>query len=205
MSATMRTPGPRAGGFTLIEAMIGLGIVAILGAMAVPSFARLLAERRVLAAASEYVGALRTAQVEAIRRNRTVEVLFTGSDAVPANTVTARAASSTTAANRLSRVIGPRGSGDYVGGYATGGAGQPVAIDAGAAQSIAFTPTGRPMDYTAPPGVPLSGPVTVRFTDRASSRRLCALLSTGGSTRICDPTLPAGDASACPATLPTPC
>lgn len=196
----------RAAGFTLIEAMIALAIMAILGAMAVPNFQRLLAERRVLAAASEYVGALRTAQAEAIRRNRTVEVLFTGSDPVPANTASARAVTSGAGGNRLVRAASKRDASDYVAGYGGGDTSAAVAIDAGTVTSIAFTSTGRPLDYTdASGGQPLTGPVTVRFTDALSSRRLCALLSPGGSVRICDPQRAATDPAGCPAALPRSC
>ena len=198
----MRAPA----GFTLVESMVVLAIVAIVAALAMPSFARLMAHRRVLAAASDYVQALRLAQVEAIRRNRTVEVLFTGTDPLPANVLAASAAPSGAACCRLVRAAGPRGAADYVAGSGrSDDAGARVDIDAGAVRSVAFTPTGRPLDYTGPAPQALAAALVVRFTDVPSARRLCAVLSAGGAARLCDPQRAAGAPMACPASLPASC
>lgn len=192
-------------GFTLIEALVVIAIGGIVTAFAVPSFQGFLGERRVFAAAADYAGSLRVAQAEAIRRNRSVEVLFTSTEAIPANTVSATAVSSTSGRNRVTRVVRPSGTGDWVQGSNAASGGPEVNVDAGAVRSIAFTPIGRPIDYTVPPGSPLAGLLMVRFTDAPTGRRVCTLLSTAGSVRVCDPTRPAGDAYACPSTLPEPC
>ena len=55
-------------GMTLIELMVVIGIVAILAAIAAPSFAQLLASNRVQAATSEFQAALALARGEAIKR-----------------------------------------------------------------------------------------------------------------------------------------
>ena len=195
----------RHAGVTLIESLVALAIVAVLSAMVVPGFEQTLAQRRVVAAASDYVQALRLAQVEAIRRNRTVEVLFTGVDPVAAN-VLATPVASGAACCRLVRVAAPLGAADHVAGHGSSGhAGARVAIDAGAVRSVAFTPTGRPLDYTGAAPRPLAAPLVVRFTDVSSARRLCAVLSTAGSARLCDPRQANGAPMACPASLPAPC
>lgn len=68
----------QARGFTLIEALIVLVVAGIILAFALPRFA---ATRRGLAldgAAQQLAGDLRRAQVEAIKRNRSIKVTRTG-------------------------------------------------------------------------------------------------------------------------------
>jgi len=67
-------PGPRrhAIGFTLIELMVTLTILAILLALAIPSFARLLAANRVSTETSELIASLNLARSEAVRRGQAV-------------------------------------------------------------------------------------------------------------------------------------
>ena len=60
------------GGFSLIELMITLAVLAIALAVGIPSFQGMIQRNRVVAAANELVAALQTARVEAVRRNRRV-------------------------------------------------------------------------------------------------------------------------------------
>lgn len=64
--------GNRSPGFTLVELMITLVVLAVLVTIAAPSFSDLLARNRLTASANEVVGALQTARIEAVRRNNTV-------------------------------------------------------------------------------------------------------------------------------------
>lgn len=61
-------------GFTLVELLIVIAIVAILAALAVPSFNTLLVRRSVLSAASSLVSDMRLARSEALRRSVPVTV-----------------------------------------------------------------------------------------------------------------------------------
>ena len=56
-------------GVSLIELMVTLAVLGVLIGLAVPSFSQLIARNRLTAAANEYVSAIQTARMEAVRRN----------------------------------------------------------------------------------------------------------------------------------------
>ena len=62
-------------GFSLIELMIGLVLVAVLLGIGVPLFQSFILEQRLRATSSDLRIALTTARSEAVKRNRVVEVL----------------------------------------------------------------------------------------------------------------------------------
>jgi type IV fimbrial biogenesis protein FimT len=69
----------RSQGMTLIELMVAITIVAILAAIAIPSFRRFTAENRTIAATNDLVTALNLARSEALRRSGNT-VVCTSSD-----------------------------------------------------------------------------------------------------------------------------
>lgn len=68
----LRSLFAKSGGFTLIELMITIAVLAILLAIAVPSFQILITNMTITSAANEITAALQQTRMEAIRRNRSV-------------------------------------------------------------------------------------------------------------------------------------
>lgn len=78
-------------GFTLVEMMVVIAIVAIIATLALPSYRNLIASNKVTAASEELYSALLFAKSEAIKRNQTVIVCQSDSP----NSTAANAACST--------------------------------------------------------------------------------------------------------------
>lgn len=70
----LRPSRRRPTGFTLVELMITVAVLAVVLAIAVPSFRDMINRNRLVSTANEISGALNLARMEAIRRNRRVEL-----------------------------------------------------------------------------------------------------------------------------------
>lgn len=78
-----RTPMRRSGlrGFTMVELMVVVGVLAILAGLAVPSFTKLIEGQKIKTAASDLNSSLSRARSEAVKRNKSVTLApLTGSD-----------------------------------------------------------------------------------------------------------------------------
>ncbi|HYQ21986.1 GspH/FimT family pseudopilin [Stenotrophomonas sp.] len=67
-----------AAGFTLLELMITVAVLAILVTVAVPSFTAMIARNQITAAGNDLIAALQFARHEAVRRNAAVQVCASG-------------------------------------------------------------------------------------------------------------------------------
>ena len=81
MERNQPQPRPRARfGFTLVELLVVLAVIAILATIGLPSFQRLVADYRVSSQANSAQGLLQFARTEAIKRTAPVVVCSTGNE-----------------------------------------------------------------------------------------------------------------------------
>lgn len=75
--ARRRASAHRAGGFTLIELMVTIAMVALFATLAAPAFREMVAGQRLRAAASAFTESLRIARSESVKRNTSVGFTLT--------------------------------------------------------------------------------------------------------------------------------
>ena len=68
------------GGFTIIETMVVLAVLAIIISLALPSYRMILEKRAVTSAAEQLAAFLSTAQIEAVKRNENIIVSYSRTD-----------------------------------------------------------------------------------------------------------------------------
>jgi type IV fimbrial biogenesis protein FimT len=187
-------------GFTLIELMIGLALLGILLAFAMPGFTVFLQNQTLRAQAESILAGLQTARGEALRRNTAVSFFLTSdspSAAMTAVNVTAGGP------NWLVAVV-PAVAGvpftlidSQVG--AEGGSEQSVNIGASAATGVIFGPLGE-TNLAAPLVIALT-PAVGNCAAAGGVRCLTVEVAPTGQILLCDPSITAvGDTRRCPST-----
>lgn len=204
---------PRNAGFSLVELMVAVAIVAIILGAGLPSVRDWIENRQVNVLAEALSSALRTAQSEAIQRNTLVELTVVTSAVAPApadpsaaTLSTGGPAQSDPQVNLLVRI---RGATTTATGFIQGkdaADGSRNARLSGPA-GVVFNSLGRAQNTLdtsnalVAPVDPIVFQITNPFLDASVAKRRCVFLPPGGAVRICDPKMPSGDPRACQPTL----
>ncbi len=197
-------------GFTLIEVLVALVIIALMVMVSLPSMTTYFQNSKIGTAAQSYAAGMQIARTEAIRRNAQVQFMLTDTDIATADIANA-AAPSPTGRNWVVRecdaVAGTctfvdaksalEGSGQIAGSVptvaVTGSAVLPPAAFAG---MVAFNGFG---------GTTMASEIQLDINNLAGGacgpagpmRCLRVRAAPGGLVRVCDPQLPIGDSRSC--------
>jgi type IV fimbrial biogenesis protein FimT len=168
-------------GFTIIELVVTVALVAILLRLAVPSFTTWVRNAQMRSVAEAVQNGIRNAQTEAVRRNRQVVFALTNDEpAVDATAVD-------NGRNWFIRTV-PATAGEapeFVEGGSFGETSRGVAI-AGVAE-ICFNSQGRLVANTTG-GLACDAAATAyNVTQVGAERRLRVTVASGGQLRMCDP------------------
>ncbi|PKO25695.1 MAG: type II secretion system protein GspH [Betaproteobacteria bacterium HGW-Betaproteobacteria-8] len=176
-------------GFSLIEMVIATAILAILAAIAVPSFAQMIQNSRIRTAAESIQNGLQVARAEAVKRNTMVKFQLNADSSWIACVI----------ANAGDNCVNDPANADYIQGRST-------AEGSTADVTATVTPAGNTTVVFTGLGLIAQGtnPFTQVDVDMdeavmspADSRDLRILLGAGGSVRMCNPNLGADDPRAC--------
>lgn len=158
---------PHATGFTLIELMVVVAVIAVASTLAAPSFIQQFANYRVRSAAEAIVNGLNYARGEAVRRNTPVSFSL---DASGSGWSVAQVSPSTT--------LQTRSGGDSP---------NVITTSSTSSRSVTFLPTGL-VDTS---GVRMSQ-VTITYAATSTQSRRIDILG-GGLIRMCDPAVSAAN------------
>jgi type IV fimbrial biogenesis protein FimT len=168
-------------GFTIIELVVTIALVAILLRLAIPSFTTWIRNTQMRSVAEALQNGIRSAQSEAVRRNRQVVFALTNDEpAIDASAVD-------NGRNWFIRTV-PALAGEaseFVEGGSFADTSRGVAI-AGAA-SICFNSQGRMVSNGDPAIECAAAATTYDVTQAGAERRLRVTVAVGGQMRMCDP------------------
>lgn len=201
---------PAERGFTLIELLVTITLIGLLLALGIPSFTAWIRNSQVRTVAEALQTGVRTAQAEAVRRNRQVVMSFT--NATPAPAASAPWPVVANGRNWWLQTVPQFGeSADFIRSGALADIASGVTIagtpPVGGFTAICFNSSGRLVTNSSTTGVPgascAAAVSTFDVTQPNADRSLRVIVQIGGQLRICDPKRPLlSDAS--PDGCPTP-
>ena len=183
-------------GFTLIELIVAITLLGVLVALSLPSFTAWIRNSQVRTVSEALQTGVRTAQAEAVRRNRQVVLTFT--EATPALNATAVSGGKNWSLQSVAQ-FGETATDAtrYIGGGALADVASGVSIvdHAGVGISaICFNSNGRLVTNPSPgvSGADCTAVVTAfDISQTNADRPLRVIVQIGGQLRICDPKRPA--------------
>lgn len=190
MRPTVQGPQRPQRGFTLVELMVSVTVLALLMAAAAPPMARWAANAKLRAVAEDLQSGLRLAQTEAVRSNRQAVFVLTNAD--PAIGATPVANGASWYARLLTLLADDTASDAYYLRGSTLAKQQATAIEGPAV--LCFNSIGRPVtnastglgsNCTAPTSA--TSPTWYKLTSARADRRLWIAVGLGGQVRMCDP------------------
>lgn len=185
----------RQNGFSLVELIVGLAVLALLIALGVPQYAAFTANARIRATTEGVTAGLNLARAEAVKRNARVEMVLT--DDPPVEGLVNSLTSSTSGTNWMVREWVPStNSYNFIEGKAGAeGSGRDESGVIVTSSSTDASYDGR-VTFTGFGAMAIGQPVTFQFTYPAAGacaaasgplRCLNINVSPGGQIRVCDP------------------
>lgn len=186
--------GPR--GFTLIELVIAIVILALLVALGTPVYQTWIANTQIRTMAESIQNGLRLAQAEAAKRNTQVDFILLSNSNFASNPTNASPTPSATGQSWIVRVTAPA---TFVEGK-SGKEGSPNATLSVVTTPDPCTPAfGGTISFNGIGRLVVGCSVQIDINNtQGGNRPLRILLSVGGGVRMCDPSVTtAGDTRAC--------
>lgn len=178
---------PTQAGLTLIEMAVGLVIIAILMALAAPSFRDWIQNIQIRSAAESIQNGLQLARAEAVRRNASIRFNMNAASGAADWEICATPNTPCPQVDIIQSKSGLEGSSIARAGISTNLAtpfGTALTAGAGLPAGITFNSLGRVP--TANVGVDIAR-IDLTSATFAGARRLVVTVSSGGSIRMCDP------------------
>lgn len=181
-------------GFTLIELMVAITILAILLFIALPNFAVWMQNTQIRTAGEAVLNGMQLARAEAIRRNVNVELRMDASSGWTACVAgTGPACVAGTPEFIQSRLA------------AEGSAAALVTVTPAGANTVTFNSFGSVATNADGTAAVTEIKIDSPAIAAADSRELCILVRAGGNVRMCDPQVVVTDTRSCGAAVPPGC
>jgi type IV fimbrial biogenesis protein FimT len=172
-------------GFSLIEMMISITVLAILIALGIPSYQQWMLNTKIKGASESIQNGLRFARNEAAQRGTNVRFELNSASnganwtvcVLPAGATTCSAAVTANPLNSLQSFTGADGSNGVLLGVSTTSTTYTPGITGGVPAGITFSALGRPSTILR----------VDAYSAQAGFRRLVTTISAGGMIRVCDP------------------
>lgn len=196
----MLTAPPRSRGFTLIELMVGLALLAFVLMLGVPAFSTFIQNQKLRDNATLALAQIQFARAEALRLNSNVDFLMT--DTTPDIGNFTALAASTTGRNFLVRgnVYNPANGQMELKILTTRSADEGTGAMQGSTSGVQLSATTGSVTFTALGGTTLAANEVIEFTNPAGGtcvasggtmRCLNVVITRGGQVRLCDPSVTA--------------